>query len=149
MRHTRTSLAVLAILVIGGGWIAHGQGTRPADRPDQPTAPDASLAEMLASKAVDLTYTFDDQTIYWPLDEPFHWKPERWGRKPDGTWYASAVYGGSEHGGTHLDSPIHFAEGQATTDQIPIDKLIGPAVVVDITDRCRQDRDDRAPRRAT
>ncbi len=49
-----------------------------------------------------------------------------------GYWYASATFAASEHGGTHLDSTIHFGEGQATVDQIPISKLIGPAVVVDV-----------------
>ncbi len=98
------------------------------------------LVSELRNKVIDLTYAFDETTIYWPLDEHFHWDQVRWGRN-DGKWYASATYGGSEHGGTHLDSPIHFAEGQLTADQIPVDRFIGPAVVVDVTESCQENPD--------
>jgi kynurenine formamidase len=60
---------------------------------------------------------------------------------PGGYWYAAGSYSASEHGGTHLDSPIHFAEGQATVDQIPLQKLIGPAIVIDVTAQAVQNRD--------
>src|SRR5215216_549682 len=81
----------------------------------------------LAAKAVDLTYPFDESTIYWPADKSFQRERTHWGPSPGGYWYASATYGASEHGGTHLDSPIHFAQGGASTEQIPLSKLIGPA----------------------
>jgi len=35
--------------------------------------------------------------------------------------------------GTHLDAPIHFAEGRLTADQIPLSRLVAPAVVIDVT----------------
>ncbi len=95
----------------------------------------------LAVRAIDLTYPFDETTIYWPTDKSFHWEKTKWGVSDDGHWYASATYAASEHGGTHLDSPIHFARGGATTDQIPLSRLIGPAVVVDVSRACRDDRD--------
>jgi kynurenine formamidase len=105
-----------------------------------PPSPAAADAARLASKAVDLTYPFDDQTIYWPLDKAFQWEKTKWGPTPTG-WYASATYGASEHGGTHLDSPIHFGKDQATVDQIPVSRLIGPAAVIDVRKACAQDRD--------
>jgi kynurenine formamidase len=37
-----------------------------------------------------------------------------------------------EHTGTHMDAPIHFGDGAASADQIPIEKLVVPLVVVDI-----------------
>lgn len=37
------------------------------------------------------------------------------------------------HAGTHMDAPLHFLEGGDTIDQIPLDKLIGPALVVDLS----------------
>ncbi|MBI3694599.1 MAG: cyclase family protein, partial [Acidobacteria bacterium] len=64
-----------------------------------------------------------------------------WGVSPEGYWYSSASFEASEHGGTHLDSPIHFAEGQLTTDQIPLSKLIAPALVIDIAAACAKNRD--------
>src|SRR5215467_10420282 len=95
------------------------------------------------SKLVDLTYSFDPNTIYWPNGEAFHWEKERWGKTHAGTWYASARYAASEHGGTHIDSPIHFAEGKPTVDEIPLSRLVGPAVVISISKACAADADYR------
>lgn len=93
------------------------------------------------SRVVDLTYNFDVEAVFWPTAKPFHWMKEAWGPSPGGYWYASASFATSEHGGTHLDSPIHFAEGQATTDQIPLSRLIAPAVLIDIAAACAKNRD--------
>lgn len=95
------------------------------------------------SKAVDLTHTFDKDTIYWPTSDGFDWKQTAWGKNDAGFWYTSASYGANEHGGTHLDSPIHFHEKGATTEQIPIQDLIAPAVVIDIGEACAKDADYR------
>jgi kynurenine formamidase len=88
------------------------------------------------SKLLDLTHTFDEKTVYWPTAKPFVWNREAWGKAEGGYWYASASFNASEHLGTHIDSPIHFAEGTATTDTIPIQRLVGPAVVIDISQNC-------------
>lgn len=88
------------------------------------------------SKLVDLTYNFDADTIYWPTAKPFTWEKEAWGRNASGEWYTAARYSASEHGGTHLDAPIHFAEGRHTMDEIPLGTLVGPAVVIDISKGC-------------
>lgn len=135
MRHRVVKLAILACACGMGALAAHGMGRQTTDL-DRAVA----LAATLRERAVDLTYTFDDKTIYWPTDDPFEHKRTRWGRG-DGGWYASATYKASEHGGTHLDSPVHFAEGQPTTEEISIGRLIAPAVVVDVTEACAADRD--------
>ncbi len=93
------------------------------------------------SKLVDLTHAFDDRTINWPTAKPFEWRKEAWGKAAGGYWYASASFAASEHLGTHMDSPIHFAEAQATTDTVPLRQLVGRAVVVDIAQRCAANRD--------
>lgn len=95
------------------------------------------------AKVIDLTYDFDERTIYWPTAKPFQWEKEAWGPSAGGYWYTAARYAASEHGGTHLDSPIHFAEGKATVDQIPLTSLIGPAVVIDIASKCSNNADYR------
>ncbi len=95
------------------------------------------------AKVTDLTHAFDEQTIYWPNAQPFRWEKEAWGQSAGGYWYTAARYSASEHGGTHLDSPIHFGEGKATIDQIPLSKLIGPAVVIDIATACASSPDYR------
>ncbi len=92
------------------------------------------------ARLVDLTYAYDENTIYWPTSPPFQWKKDAWGMSPGGYWYASATFTSSEHGGTHMDSPIHFAEGKRSTAEIPVASLAGPAVVIDITAACARDR---------
>src|SRR5919106_1682770 len=86
---------------------------------------------------VDMTHAFGEDTIYWPTNKPFHWQKTAWGPTPAGYWYASADFSASEHGGTHMDAPIHFSRGKRTVDQIPLDRLIGPAVVIDVSPQCR------------
>lgn len=85
---------------------------------------------------VDLTYPLSEETVYWPTNKPFQWEKTHWGMTDAGYWYASATFSASEHGGTHIDAPIHFAQGRLTVDQIPIDRLIGPAVVLDVRQQC-------------
>lgn len=93
------------------------------------------------AKVLDLTHSFDDQTIYWPNAQAFKWEKEAWGPSAGGFWYTAARYAASEHGGTHLDSPIHFSEGKMTVDQIPATRLIGPAIVIDISAKCASSPD--------
>src|SRR3569833_4136370 len=88
--------------------------------------------DLANSQLVDLTYSFDQNTLYWPTADGFKWNKDAWGPTAGGYFYASASYGASEHGGTHLDSPLHFAEGHPGTDQIPVKSLIAPAVVIDV-----------------
>jgi kynurenine formamidase len=83
-------------------------------------------------KLVDLTYSFSEETHHWPTAKPFHLETVSEGRTPAGFWYSSYNYSGSEHVGTHLDAPFHFAEGRWTTEQIPLARTIGAAVVIDV-----------------
>ncbi len=61
---------------------------------------------------VDLTHPFDENTIYWPTSKPFMLEKVHEGFTPKGYWYESNDISGSEHGGTHLDAPAHFARGK-------------------------------------
>jgi len=88
------------------------------------------------AKLVDLTYTFDEKTIYWPNAESFERHVDHWGPRDDGKWYAAAHFAAAEHGGTHMDAPIHFGEGKRTLEQIPVSQLVAPAVVIDISEKC-------------
>ncbi len=103
-------------------------------------SPNADPVSIDDSKVVDLTYSFDENTIYWPTSKPFTWEKEAWGQS-NGFWYTAARYSASEHGGTHLDAPIHFGEGGHAVDEIPLAKLIGDAVVIDISEACAKDAD--------
>jgi kynurenine formamidase len=97
-----------------------------------PAAPPPSPTPFPAGTIVDLSHTYDTTTIFWPTAEPFQLTTVSAGMTPGGYYYAANNFSTSEHGGTHLDSPIHFAEGKATVDQIPLDRLVGPAVVIDV-----------------
>ena len=94
-------------------------------------------------RLVDLTYTFDSTTVYWPNAGGFHLESMFHGTTPAGFFYAANRFGAPEHGGTHLDAPIHFADGQWTVDDVPLEQLVGPAVVVDVSDSVTRDPDYR------
>jgi kynurenine formamidase len=93
------------------------------------------------SRIVDLTYPFDEQTIYWPTAEGFRLERGPAGITPRGYYYAANSFTTAEHGGTHIDAPIHFAEKGITVDQIPLERLIGEAALVDVEKKCADDRD--------
>lgn len=95
------------------------------------------------TKLVDLTYAFDDQTVAWPGNLPFHRKETASGPAPGGYWYTSGQFSTAEHAGTHMDAPIHFAKGQLPVDEIPVSALAGPAVVIDVREQAKADRDYR------
>ncbi len=103
-------------------------------------APAAAL-DLDTARLVDLTHPFDAQTIYWPTARPFALETVAGGVTPGGFWYAANNFCAAEHGGTHLDAPVHFAEGRWTADQIPLARLIGQAVVVDIGEKAARDPD--------
>src|SRR5437764_12200629 len=106
-----------------------------------------SLMDLLARATwVDLTYAFDSTTIYWPTAKPFRLEVVSAQRTPAGYYYAANNFAAAEHGGTHLDSPVHFAEGKHTTDQLPLGQLVGPAFVIDVTRQAQADRDYRIVR---
>jgi kynurenine formamidase len=90
---------------------------------------------------IDLSHVYDASTIYWPTSDLFQMEVVSHGMTPGGFFYAANTFSTAEHGGTHLDAPIHFAEGRWTTDQIPVDRLVGAAVVVDVRDKADADAD--------
>jgi kynurenine formamidase len=101
----------------------------------QPAPPPAAqpAPAFPAGELVDLSHAFDASTIFWPTAAPFTLETVSAGMTPGGYYYAANNFATSEHGGTHLDSPVHFAEGKSTVDRIPLDRLVGPAVVIDVT----------------
>jgi len=104
----------------------------------------AQALDLKTARAVDLTHPFDEKTLYWPnAPSGFELKRLHFGPSEGGYFYAANSFCAPEHGGTHLDAPIHFAEGQATVGQIPLDKLIGPAVVIDVARQATADPDYR------
>ncbi|MGH7492628.1 MAG: cyclase family protein [bacterium] len=92
-------------------------------------------------RLVDLTYPFSAETIYWPTANIFTLEKVAEGVTPAGFFYTANNFTAAEHGGTHLDAPIHFAAGKHTADQIPLEQLVGAAIVVDISQAAASNRD--------
>jgi len=90
---------------------------------------------------VDLTYPFDSSTVYWPTAETFHLEKDFEGTTEQGYYYSAYRYSAAEHGGTHIDAPVHFAKGRNTVDEIPLEQLLGPGIVVDVTKQCDKNPD--------
>ncbi len=92
-------------------------------------------------KLLDMTFPFSEESIYWPTDKPFTPTVVFKGITEGGYWYASNQYAASEHGGTHVDAPIHFARNGRTVGQVPLGEWIGPAAKIDVTDNSLANRD--------
>ncbi len=90
---------------------------------------------------LDLTHDFSSDTVYWPTSDPFTMTVVHEGVTDKGFYYAAYKFCAAEHGGTHIDAPIHFAEGRRTVDRIPLAQLVGPAVRIDVTEQALKNRD--------
>jgi kynurenine formamidase len=102
----------------------------------------AQTIDLAATKVVDLTHAFDANTIYWPTEASgFQLKQEHKGQTKGGFFYYSNTFCAPEHSGTHIDAPMHFAESRWTNSDIPLDRLIRPAVVVDIAEEAAKNAD--------
>jgi kynurenine formamidase len=89
---------------------------------------------------IDLSHDFSADTVYWVNAEPFK-REGTAGMTDKGFYYAAGNYAAAEHGGTHIDSPIHFAEGKKTVDQLEPSQLIGEGVKIDVSDKVAANRD--------
>lgn len=101
----------------------------------------ATAPAVRADHIIDLTHTFDETTIYWPTEDGFKLLRGQAGVTEGGYYYAANRFMCAEHGGTHIDAPIHFWKGGQTVDQIPLERLIGPGACVDVSQKCTADRD--------
>ncbi len=102
---------------------------------------DHAVTPFSSGKWIDLSYDFSKETIYWPTAETFRIDTAFEGITPGGYYYSAFNFTAAEHGGTHLDAPVHFAEGKWSTDQIPLENLTGDAVVIDVSDKAMADPD--------
>lgn len=107
-----------------------------AEAPKAPTSEESAAVEVL-----DLSYAFDENSVYWVTAKDFKRETVAEGKTDKGYYYSAYNYEGAEHGGTHIDSPVHFAEGRLTVDKIPLERLMGEAVKVDVSSKAASDRD--------
>jgi kynurenine formamidase len=95
-------------------------------------------------RLVDLSHSFNTDTLYWPTSPSRFEKQQLAFGATDGGWFYSAnLVCTPEHGGTHLDAPVHFAAKGIAADEIPLQDLIAPAVVIDVSAKAGADRNYR------
>src|SRR4029450_9596150 len=111
----RVALATLCALALP--WGAHAQ------------------LDVTAFEIVDLTHALGADTGFWPATPPerFELTQLAFGDTEDGGFYAANRFCSAEHGGTHLDAPLHFARNGDSTDRVPLERLVAPAVVIDVS----------------
>ncbi|MGH7502852.1 MAG: cyclase family protein [Longimicrobiales bacterium] len=138
--------AVVAVRVRSSGLamvvVLLGMGCRGS--PQAGTEQTVGGLDLATARIVDLSHAFDGQTIYWPTSPSrFELDTLSFGITEGGWFYSANVLSTPEHGGTHLDAPIHFSATGEDAASVPLDRLIGPAVVLDIRDQAAADADYR------
>ena len=131
-------ICIAAALVAAGaivGWAGSAGGTQTRE---------VSLPK---GKVVDLSYAYNEQTIFWPTAKTFTLEKVAEGETEGGYFYAANNFSAAEHGGTHLDAPVHFARDGDKADEIPLRNLMGEAVVVDVSRASLADPDHLISRR--
>lgn len=86
----------------------------------------------LKGHLVDLTHSYSSETIYWPTEDGFKLEKEFDGLTEKGYYYSAKKFSAPEHGGTHMDAPIHFSKNGKTVDKILLQQLFGPGVVINV-----------------
>jgi uncharacterized Ntn-hydrolase superfamily protein/kynurenine formamidase len=104
-------------------------------------AGDAADVPLRLDHVVDLTHAFDESTVYWPTEEGFDLQHGDAGYTEGGYYYAANRFAAAEHGGTHIDAPIHFYEGRQTVDEVPLTRLIGDGALIDVREAAASDPD--------
>ena len=129
---------VVAVAVVAGlGGVAAGQLDELGAQGRQADG----AVDLAEARLVDLSHSFNARTIYWPTAQKFKLTEVADGETEGGWHYSANNFEGAEHGGTHLDAPIHFSADGATADKVPLRKVVGPAVTVDVRPKANADAD--------
>ena len=131
MRIVNTQLVLTLLVVLIAGCETRDVTTVAETQPNDP----------LEGKIVDLSYDFSEETVYWVNAKKFEKETVSEGDTEGGFYYSAYNIEAAEHGGTHIDAPIHFAEGKKTVDQLSLKNLIGDGVVIDVSEAVEANRD--------
>ena len=145
-RWARAFLPGLLVAALLGGCAPANETDQANDQATDQAAVSSTPAPLDLSglEVVDLSHAYGEQTLYWPTDTlGFRHDELAYGPTEGGYFYSAYSFCTAEHGGTHLDAPIHFFEGGITMDEIPFDSLLAPAVVIDVTSQASADADYR------
>ena len=78
---------------------------------------------------IDLSLPLGEETPTYPGDPAVKIRP--WAFIERDGYYMNALKLG-EHSGTHVDAPAHFIPGGKTVDEMPLERFIGDAFVLDV-----------------
>lgn len=90
-----------------------------------------ALANGRSLNMVDLTHPFGWDTPGWvgyPGPKVYFW--QRWATQG----IVSQMIETTLHNGTHIDAAMHVAPGGADMESVPLEKLVGEGVIVDVSD---------------
>lgn len=137
---------LLGLLILGLFTVV--QATPESAKPNSPNSPAPSTSghpenPLAQGHWLDLSHDFAEDTIYWPTADKFAKDTVFDGETDKGFFYSAYNLAAAEHGGTHVDAPVHFARGKRSVDKIPLAQLIGPGVVIRVADRIGADRNYR------
>ena len=107
----------------------------------QPHTPAGQSLDALFSgelEVIDLTHAMSGSMPAWGGANPF--RHDTLSAHSDGA-PSMAAYFTPEHHGTHLDAPVHGAQGAASVDDLDATDLFGPVAVIDVSDKCAADPD--------
>jgi len=126
--------ATLSLVILASA-AAFGRQTKPGE--------DAAI-DPTTQRIVDLSHAFGPRTLYWPTS-PTKFTLEKLaaGQTEGGYFYSANSFCTPEHGGTHLDAPIHFAERGRSVADIPLEQLAARSVVIDVSAKAAADRNYR------
>jgi arylformamidase len=80
---------------------------------------------------IDISVSVRPEMVTYPGDPEV--RLERVSSIADGAGYNLSRLDFGLHSGTHVDAPLHFVEGGASAEQLPLGVLVGPARVMDLT----------------
>jgi kynurenine formamidase len=134
---------VAAVFVVVGAPFSAGAAVTPDSAISTQKFAGAPL-DLTHFEIVDLTHALNARTLFWPTSpSTFELEQLSYGRTPGGWFYSANRFCTPEHGGTHLDAPIHFDSTGVTMERIPLDRLVAPAVVIDVSDSAARNPDFR------
>jgi len=96
------------------------------------------LNELKKGTFVDLTHAFDETIPCFETAIPMQ-KEEVSTYQKDG--YLVQRFHMEGQWGTHVDAPAHFSEGKKFIDEIPVEEMILPLVVIDIHEQVKKNPD--------
>lgn len=89
-----------------------------------------------SGRVVDLTHAYDSDFPTFDGKPGILFEPDK-NFDPDGYHlFKLTIF---EHTGTHIDAPLHFAEGGISVDALPVENLIAPLCIIDISAKAAED----------